>query len=271
MKLHSLKSAAPCAALLAALLAPAAASGQATVSDSFTGSPGAIGGTGGGTGFGSNNYSGAGNVVSPGLTYPGLQTSGNRFDTAGDNQGAFRTLGAPLSTDAGTIFVGFLAASTPGTAPDYAGLSFYSGGQSTEELFLGKPFQSPNFGFDVSGATGGALNSATAPVSTTPSLLVYRLTFTPTGDTIDFFANPTPGAPLPATPTLTFAIPEDTFADTLTAIRLQSGVGAGNTTPFSFDELRGGGSFADVAPIPEPAALGLLGAAALLTLRRRRA
>ena len=266
MKLHSITLAG--AALLTALCVPAVSFGQA-VSDSFAGSPGGIAGTGGGTGFG-GNYTGAGNVVSPGLTFPGLQTSGNRFDTAGDNGGAFRTLTAPIGTDAGTIFVGFLSAATSGTAPDYAGLSFFSGGQSTEELFLGKPFQSPNFGFDVSGATGGALNSAAAPVSTTPTLLVYRLNFTPTGDTIDLFVNPTPGGALPATPTLTFAIPEDTFADTLTAIRLQSGGGPGNASPFSFDELRGGTSFAQVAPVPEPAALGLLGIAGLAALRRRR-
>lgn len=265
MKMHPFTSLAATACV--AILAPALSFGQAAVEDSFTGSPGPIAGTGGGTGFG-GDFSGAGNVVSPGLTFPGLQTSGNRFDTAGDNAGAFRDLAAPIGTDAGTIFVGFLAAATGAAAPDYAGVSFFSGGQSTEELFLGKPFQAPNFGFDVSGAPGGALNSAAAPVSTSPSLLVYRLTFTPSGDTIDFFANPTPGAPLPATPTLTFAIPEDTFADTFTSIRLQSGLGA---MPFSFDELRGGASFADVAPIPEPASLGALALAGLLTLRRRRA
>jgi hypothetical protein len=254
-------------ALCLSAAAPLASFGAAAVSDSFTGSPGAVAGQGGGAGFG-GNWSGAGNVVSPGLTYPGLLTSGNKFNTAGGNAGAFRDLGAPISTDGGTIYVGFLAANSGGTAADYAGLSFYSGGQSTEELFLGKPFQVANYGFDVSGVA--AQNSPTAPVTTTPSLLVYRLTFTPNGDTIDFFANPTPGGSLPATPTLTFAIPENSFADTFTSIRLQSGEGAGTGTPFSFDELRGGGSFADVAPVPEPTVIGLLGAAGLLALRRRR-
>ena len=265
MKMHPL---APAAALCIALLVPALSFGQAIVTDSFTGAPGAVAGTGGGTGFG-GNYTGGGNIASPGLTYPGLQTSGNRFDTAGTNNGAFRNLATPINTDSGTIYIGFLTAPRPGTAPDYAGLSFFSGGQSTEELFLGKPFQVNNYGFDVSGVT--AMNSATAPVSTTPSLLVYRLTFTPTGDTIDFFANPTPGGALPATPTLTYSIPEATFGDTFTSIRMQSGEGAGTATPFSFDELRGGLTFADVAPVPEPATLGLLGVAGLLALRRRRA
>jgi len=265
MKLHRLGS---LAAACVALLAPALCLAQASVVDEFTGSPGPITGTGGGTGFGANNYSGAGNIVSPGLTFPGLLTAGNAFSTAGSNNGAFRTLGAPINTDAGTVYIAFLTAATNGTAPDYAGLSLFSNGQNTEEIFLGKPFQVNNYGFDVSNVN--AQNSPTAPVRTAPSLLVYRLTFTPAGDKIDFFANPTPGTALPATPTLTFNIPEGELADTLTSIRMQSGEGAGTATPFLFDELRGGGSFADVAPVPEPAALGLLGAAGLLALRRRR-
>jgi hypothetical protein len=264
MRLHTTFLASACLALLAPSVF-----GQATVYDPFSGSTGGINGTGGGSGFG-GNYSGAGNVVSPGLTYPGLSSTGNAFSTAGNNNGAFRNLGAPINTDAGTIFVSFLTAPTGTPAPDYAGLSFFSGGQSTEELFLGKPFQASNYGFDVSGVTGGALNSPTAPVTTATSLLVYRLNFTPSGETIDFYANPTPGQPLPATPTLTFAIPEGALADTLTSIRLQSGEGAGGATPFLFDELRGGGSFADVTPVPEPVSLAVLALAGVLVLRRRR-
>lgn len=256
-----------CAAACLTLLLPSMSPGQATVHDPFAGAPGPINGTGGGIGF-SGNYSGAGNVVSPGLSYPGLASSGNAFSTAGSNNGAFRNLGGPISTDAGTIFVSFLTAATPGTAPDYAGMSFYSGGQSTEEIFLGKPFQQSSYGFDVTGV-GMQVAPVAAPVSTTPSLLVYRISFTPNGETIDFFANPVPGQAQPP-PTVTFAIPEGALADTLTSIRMQSGEGAGTANPFLFDELRGGGSFADVTPVPEPAGLALLGAGALLALRRRR-
>jgi MYXO-CTERM domain-containing protein len=265
MKLHRFACSALAFCLAAA--APLASFGAAAVSDSFTGSPGPVLGQGGGAGFG-GSYTGAGNIVAPGLTYPGLQTSGNKFNTTGSNAGAFRDLAAPISTDGGTIYVAFLAANSGGTAPDQGGLAFFSAGQSEEELFLGKTFQA-NYGFVVLDATGGT--SAAAPVSTTPSLLVYRLTFTPAGDKIDFYANPTPGAALPATPTLTSNIPEDAFFDTFTSIYMQSGEGAGNSTPLSFDELRIGSSFADVAPVPEPAALGLVGLAGLLAMRRRRA
>jgi MYXO-CTERM domain-containing protein len=242
----------------------------AQVSDSFTGAPGPIAGQTGGSGF-SGAYSGAGNVVSPGLTYGSLAASGNKFATAGSNNGAFRTLAAPINTDAGTIYAGFLAAGGSGTLPDYAGISFYSGGTSTEELFLGKPFQNANYGFDVSGVAGGVGTGAT-PVTTATTLLVYKLDFTPAGDTVSLYVNPTPGGALPATPDATFAIPEDTFANTFTSIRLQSGEGAGGASPFFFDELRGGGSFASVTPVvPEPAALGLLSLGALTLLRRRSA
>ena len=81
---------------------------------------------------------------------------------------------------------------------------------------------------------------------------------------------PSGSQPLPATPTLTFDIPESELPDTLSSIQLQSGGGAGTGTPFLFDELRVGSSFADVAPVPEPAALGLLCVVTPLALRRRR-
>lgn len=248
----------------------ASASFGQTVYESFSGTPGSSTGQTGGTGFG-GAYTGAGNVVGQGLNYGNLQTAGGAFTTAGNNSGAFRLLGTPINTDtAGPVYVSFLSAVGQGTVPDYAGLSFFSNGTNDEELFLGKPTGSGNYGFDVSGVAGGVQTGSVA-AATTPAFLVYRLNFTPTGETIDFFANPTPGGTLPATPSATFTIPQGSFADALTSLRLQSGNGAGGATPFSFDEIRIGSTYASVSPVvPEPGALGLAAACAAAGLRRRR-
>ena len=261
------RSFAPWAATCVALLAPAVCFGSVFIMDEFTGDLGLVILTSGGQGF-NGTYTGAGRVVSPGLTYPNLRTAGNAFQTAGRDNGALRALSNPIGTG-GTVYVGFLAAATQGTVPDYAGVWLMNVGL-VNNIFLGKPSQSDGYGFEVRGIEGWKQTLAGAPVSTTPSLLVYRFTFTDHGDTIDFFADPTPGRPLPATPTLTFAIPEGKLPQDFSSIQLVSGGGAGTGTPFLFDELRVGSSFADVAPVPEPTALGLLCVVAPLALRRRR-
>ena len=241
-------------------------------SDSFDYPAGAIAGQNGGTGA-TGAYTGAGNVTTPGLAYPNFQSSGNKFTTGvpPNDSGAFRPI-PPINTDAGTFFVGFLA-SVPGAIPNYGGISFFTAatpGQTggSEELFLGKPSGTDTYGFDVSGVAGDTsvgTGFSNVTASPTPALLVYRITFTPAGDTIDSYINPVPGQPLPATPTGTFAIPEDSFPDTVNNLRFQSG-----TQPINFDELRIGTTFADVAPVPEPATAGLLAAGALGLLARRR-
>jgi hypothetical protein len=135
-------------------------------------------------------------------------------------------------------------------------------------LFLGKPSNTNNYGFAVSGNVANVFSTTAATTATT--LLVYRIGFTPNGDRIDLFVNPTPGAELPATPDATFTTPAETtdaFPNAFDRIRLQSG-----DQSFNFDEFRIGDSFAAVAPpVPEPASLGLLAVGGLLALRRRRA
>jgi hypothetical protein len=248
--------------LALAALASAPASAAPILSESFTYPAGSVTGLTGGTGF-SGAYTRDGTISVPGLNYTGLATGGNKFTTASNNVGAFRTIPTINTDTAAPLYVAFLA-STNGSTPNYGGISFYDG--NTEELFLGKPSNTLNYGFDVSGATGGVATNGPA-ASTTPDLLVYRLTFTPAGETIDFFANPTPGSVLPAIPTATFLIPEATFAgDQFTQIRLQSG-----DQQINFDEFRTGATFADVAPVPEPSAVAaLVTVAGAAVIRRRR-
>jgi len=248
-----------------AIVGAAEARAALTVYDSFSYGPGPVAGQNGGfTGF-AGGYTGAGNVTEPGLTYPGVYSTGNKFTTAGSNGGAFRTLLDPIDpNNGGTIFVGFLISLAQVEPADYGGISFFSGGTSTEELFLGRP-SLQNYGYRAPGAIGNDdIGGGPAP-STATTLLVYRLTFTAAGDRIDAYYNPDPRAPLPATPGNTSDIPDSAFPAAFTSIRLQSGTQARS---FNFDEFRIGTTFADV--VPEPSAAGLLAAAAAAGLRRRR-
>jgi hypothetical protein len=243
------------------LLGLAQAEGAILVLEQFNYTAGGIAGLNGGTGF-TGAFTGTGSVTAPGLQFPNLITVGNKFTTASSNGGAFRTIN-PIDTNSGTIWVSFLE-STNGTVADYAGLSFFNGG--TEELFLGKPSSTTNYGFDVSGVAGGANNSAAAPALATASFLLYRISFSSLGETVDFFANNSPGT-TPTTPTISFAVPEGSFLSTFNTIRIQSGNQAAN-----FDEVRIGTTYADVSPVPEPASVGVIGAGvlALAGVRRRK-
>jgi hypothetical protein len=253
---------------LGAAFCAADARGALTVYEPFNYPAGSVVGDNSGTGFG-GAYTGTGNVTSPGLAYQNLNTAGNTFTTASTptagNLGVFRTLATPIDTNTGgTIYISFLASLPQATVPSYGGVSLFSGGTATEELFLGKPSNTPNYGYDAKfGAAGIATNGPAA--STTPALLVYRLTFSAAGETISAYYNPTPGAAEPAVAGSTSVIPEGTFAATLTSIRLQSG-----DQPINFDEVRIGTTFADVTPVPEPASAGLLAGVGALMLGRRR-
>ena len=245
-------------------LSAAASNAAILASDSFNYALGSIATLNGGTGF-SGAYTGAGSVTAPGQTFSGITAAGNTFTTNGSDQGAFRNFTTPIGTDSGTIFVRFLGSNTTLGAPNYAGFSFFTGG--SEELFLGKTFNATNYGFETTGVNNSARTGPGATISATSSLLVYRLTFGPTTDTIDFFYNP--GSTL-GTPDATFTTADNApFPATLTGIRLQSG---NNADTFDFDEIVIATTAAEVLPIPEPSALGLISvAAAGLVLRRRRA
>jgi uncharacterized protein (TIGR03382 family) len=75
--------------------------------------------------------------------------------------------------------------------------------------------------------------------------------------------NPPPGATPPAAASATKS---DLDVGTITTI----GFAAGADATWTVDEVRIGSTFADVAPLPEPAAASLAGLAGLSLLGRRR-
>lgn len=227
-----------------------------------------IGGSGGSDlGFGANTWfdGNTGNAIVAGdLASPvALASAGNHATTAEDFDLAFYTFDQNNNGSNGEAgldnllpgehWLSFVAKS-PETS-DFGGFSFtkFFGG---EILYIGKigGQGSTAWGFDQ-GATGGI--SAAGSDSALETLLVVKLNIGAgaNDDTADLYINPTPGAALPAVPDIAgYAFSEDPNDNrAIDEARLGSGNGG-----FSIDEIRIGQTFADVTPVPEPAAGALL-------------
>jgi hypothetical protein len=244
--------------------APPAARAALTASDEFEYPTGAAAGRNGGSGFttGYDPFSAfgsttAGTINAPGLTFPGLLTRGNRYTTDGNDNAGVRRMPANNGETPGELWIAFLTSAEPGGQPPYAGMSLVNG--NDEELFLGKPFNASEYGIDQS---GGLQTAGGAIVSTDTTLLVYRITFAAGPDTVSMFVNPAPGAASPGQPALDASRDNVPFDGVI--------FNSGNTPGFNFDELRIGATYADVTPVPEPAAGTLCGAIAWLVAARRR-
>jgi hypothetical protein len=85
----------------------------------------------------------------------------------------------------------------------------------------------------------------------TTYLLVAKISFLPGADTVSLFVNPTPGATAPATPQATKS---DFNFTSLDRVRVFA---SSSLREWSYDEIRVGTTYADVA-VPEPSAAGLL-------------
>ena len=197
--------------------------------------------TGGGFGF-SGAWSGNGTVVDPGQTNPTITSSGNGFSSV-SGQPAFRQFTNSINVNPAaprTLFIRYITSAASATPPEFAGFSFFSGPNNNsrvEELFLGKPFQAPNYGLEVSGTDGP--QASTVAVNQAETLLVFRVTFTSGADTIDMFVNP--GGTLPATPAFSKIAPAGAFQN-FTHIRLASG---NNGQSFDVDQVRVSDTYAE--------------------------
>lgn len=203
----------------------------------------------------SNNF----DRESDALTFGALQTSGGAVRTAavGAIAGVTRNLAAPLGQANTTAYVSFLVRPegtlNAGAFNGFLGLVLESPGEP--ELFIGKPGGGAINNWVVEDRGGSGQHSSPMAASTTATaLLVVKAEFASAGnDRVTLFVNPTPGGPEPAAGVLK----TDANFGTLTGLTIYS------SGAMRIDELRVGATFADVTPVPEPGALGLLLAGAL--------
>lgn len=218
-----------------------------------------VNGANGGSGWSNAWYNGSsGNAVTAGgLSYGNLDVAGNKLTTSGGDVKSLRTIaGSKLGNNGTEIWVGFLANLAAGSASSYGGVSLFN--DSTEVLFMGDPSGATKWGFKRSGF-GNNLSGATVDANT--QLLVYRILFQPGAETVDMWVNPTLGTtPSNASRAASASVSDFRF----NGVRIASGAGE----QLNVDELRIGGSFADVAPVAVPSptaavagAVGVVGVA----------
>jgi hypothetical protein len=220
-------------------------------------------------------------VISPGLTYPGLATSGNALNASNlsayrpwDASSLFLTPGTsfwisfvvnPISGGSSqTMYVLPFAQNNPATAPNY---------QNGTGAKFNTLAASWNVTIDIPQAQNGSGYSPPATVDVPlnqTDLIVMEFNYNGNGaDTVQLWVNPTLGnsAPLLTDPSTTSGVG---WIDQLGEFMVKSG----SSTQGQVDEINIGTTYADVTPsiVPEPTAGSLLClgiAGAMLVLRRR--
>lgn len=268
-----------------------AARAQIIAYDGFAYPAGNLNGDNGGTGFAGAWVVSSGTVVVPtgGSLVPAAPSStlpetGNSLSVTPINDSvsgvASRILSTPVIGTAGSV----LWVSAVMKGPGMTGLSAQGallvtdGGANGFSITTGAtgsgiPPNNPsaNSNWSLGDNNTGASEASSTVSDTLQSLLVARVTFSPTGspasDRIDLFVNPPLTGSPPATPAASMLV--NHAADISTVIVEYASVN-GNTTSTLFDEIRLGHTFADVTSVPEPSTLLLAGAAGLGLIRRRK-
>jgi hypothetical protein len=202
------------------------------------------------------------------LSFGNLLTSGNRVQSAavGAISGLTRDLSTPLGMPGTTRYVSFLLR-PEGTLHGGAFNGFFGlvlEQPAEPELFIGKPGAAAIDRY-VLEDRGGALQvaSAVAPVVGETVFIVLKAEFAAGNDRFTLYVNPTPGAAEP----VAGVVKNNSNVGNVSGLTIYS------TGAFSIDELRLGETFADVTPIPEPAAtvMALWAAVGLIGTVRRTA
>ena len=190
-------------------------------------------------------------VTASSLSFPGLATAGHKL-TTGNPSGSdslkcsFRSLSAQVADvlvedgkfgrDHTTLWISFLVNAPAGRSTGYGGLSLYN--DNKQELFLGDTGASNVWAFERSGQLQ---RFSDVPADDVVCFLVYRVSFLPGDERIDMWVNPNPGQHEPAEATA--AASETNVRDfRFNRVRLCAA-----PVPMSFDALRIGTTYADVA------------------------
>ena len=133
------------------------------VYDGFDYPAGSLGTCQGGTGWTAGvAWDGGQTVTSPGLTYPGLPSVGNKVATNTTN--SYRFMPTGFSAANRTLWISFLAVNS--ATPDWSGISPFN--WRFRALFIGKPSGQANWGLALYNAQGDAGASTGTRASTTP-------------------------------------------------------------------------------------------------------
>jgi hypothetical protein len=226
-------------------------------------------------------------TVQPGSLVPappssGLPESGNSLaiapSFAGGSSDSTRTLSTPIIGTPGTsAWVGVVMKGNGESGSQGAGALILSdngvGGFSITTGASGSgiaPFNPPpSSTWSIGDSNVGASEGSSAISNTLQSLLVARITFGAASDLVDLYVNPALGGGPPATANATIAVPHAAALGFVTVTDASLNVPSSVT---QFDEIRIGGTFADVtgAAVPEPSTFALVGLTGLGLLRRRK-
>lgn len=260
--------------LLAAALVATSAHGQLVI-DQFQQPTGNLGGQGGGIGWGGNWTAATGSeyqVISTGLSYPGLLTAGGSVQDALSTHTvsvASRSMGDQSTrfVDGATLWFSFLL--QPGSTFNNWGMAIASGNSSGLTGGFGMNVSSNGFT-----ARAGGSSSATTTFSWTAGttyVVVGQMTVSLSGnETTSIWLNPTNlggVTPLGGT-TATVSGNVGTLPGTNAFFAFQGG---NQAQQFGIDEIRYGLTYAGVTPVPEPSTLSLaaLGLVAALVAKKR--